>query len=169
MRTALRLANPLAGATLILVVLLSIHALPTTRALAIWLVLLTAIALREFVRSVPQDNDRKPRFEAALRSQATSATEPPAPSRIEREFELSLAFADYAHRTLLPLLRTAAAARLAMRHGIVLERQPHAARRVLGEQTWDLVRPDRPPPADSLAPGPPEEEIAAVVTRLESL
>jgi hypothetical protein len=56
-----------------------------------------------------------------------------------------------------------------MRHGVELERQPDVARRLLGEQAWDLVRADRPPPADSLGPGLREEEIAAAVTRLESL
>ena len=88
---------------------------------------------------------------------------------MEREFQLSLAFADQAHRTLIPLLRTVTAARLAMRRGVELERQPDAARRILGERTWDLVRPDRPPPADGLGPGPAEEEITAIVTQLENL
>lgn len=169
MRTALRFAVPFAAASLILVVLLPIRVLPTTRVLAIWVVLLTAIALRELVRSFPEPGAGTPRFEAALRSEAATAPDRSGPLRMEREFELSVAFADHAHRSLLPLLRTAAAARLAMRHGIELERRPDAARRLLGEQTWDLVRPDRPRPADGLGPGPSEEEIAAAVTRLESL
>lgn len=168
MRTALRLVGPLAGATVVLVVLLAVRPLPTTRVFAIWVVLLTAIALRELVRSFPRDGVRTPRFEAALRSRAAPDPEPSLP-RMEREFQLALAFADYAHRTLIPLLRTAAAARLSMRYGIELERQPDAARRLLGEPTWDLVRPDRPPPTDGLGPGPREEEIATVVARLESL
>ena len=106
MRTALRLVVPVAGATLVLGVLLPIRVLPTTRVFAIWVVLLTAIALRELVRSFPRADDRKPRFEAALRSGATTAPEPSAIPRMEREFRLALAFADQAHRTLLPLLRT---------------------------------------------------------------
>jgi hypothetical protein len=168
-RTALRLAPPIAGATLVLAVLLPIRVLPVTRVLAIWVVLLTAIALRDLVRSFPPTANRKPRFEAVLRTQARTAPETSDLPRMERELELSLAYADHAHRKLLPVLRTAAAARLSMRHGIELERQPDAARRLLGEQTWDLVRPDRPAPADGLGPGPPEEDIAAVVARLESL
>ena len=43
------------------------------------------------------------------------------------------------------------------------------ARRLLGETTWDLLRPDRPQPADRLGPGLPREEIAAVIARLEEL
>jgi hypothetical protein len=160
---------PLAGATLVLAVLLPIHVLPTTRVFAIWVVLLTAIVLRELVRGFPSAGAHQARFETALRSSATTAPEPSTPPRIERELQLSLAFEDYAHRMLLPRLRTAAAARLSMRHGIELERQPDAARRFLGEETWDLVRPDRPAPGDGLGPGPPERDIAAVVSRLESL
>jgi len=167
-RNALRLGPTLAGACLVLIVLLPIHVLATGRVFAIWVVLLTAIALRELIRSFPPD-DRKSGFEAALRSRATPAPEPSAFAEVERQLQLGLAFADHAHRTLVPLLRSAAAARLSMRHGIELERQPDAARRLLGEQTWNLVRPDRPAPADGLGPGPREEDVAAVVTRLESL
>jgi hypothetical protein len=167
-RTALRLTGPLTQATLVLIVLLATRVLPTGRAFAIWVVLLTAIALRELIRSFPRD-PRRPRFEDALRIHLTTATEPSVVPRIERELQLALAFADYAHRTLIPRLRTAATARLSMRRGVELERQPDVARRLLGEQAWDFVRPDRPPPADGLGPGPSEEEIAAVVTRLESL
>jgi hypothetical protein len=166
--TALRLGPILAGACLVLVILLPIHVLPTGRVFAIWVVLLTAIALRELIRSFPRDN-RKSAFEAALRNRAAPAPEPSAFAEVERQLQLAVAFADHSHRTLLPLLRSAAAARLSMRHGIELERQPDAARRLLGEQTWELVRPDRPSPADGLAPGPREEQIAAAVARLESL
>ena len=44
MRTAFRLAVPVTGAIAVLVLLLALHALPTTRALAVWVVLVTAIA-----------------------------------------------------------------------------------------------------------------------------
>ncbi len=170
MRTALRLAAPVGATTLVLAVLLPIRVLPTTRVLAIWVVLLTAVALRELVQSFPRADERRtPRFEAALRNRSQAAPDTSVLPRMERDLQLSLAFADTADRTLFPLLRTAAAARLSMRYGVELERQPDVARRILGEQTWDFVRPDRPPPADGLGPGPREEEIAAVVARLETL
>ncbi len=169
MRTALRLAPPLSAATIVLIVLLAVRALPTTRVLAIWVVLLTAIALRELVRSFPLDGRRKPRFEAALRRRDTAAPAPSAFAGMERELELATAIAGHAHRRLLPLLREAATARLSLHHGIELERRPDVARRLLGEKTWDLLRPDRPEPADRLGPGPRREEIAAVIARLEEL
>lgn len=168
MRTALRVAPPLAAACLVLIVLLPIHVLATGRVFAIWVVLLTAIALRELVRSFPADNQRSA-FEAALRSRPETAPEPAPFTEVEHQLKLGLAFADHAHRTLLPLLRSAAAARLSARHGVELERQPDAARRLLGEQVWSLVRPDRPAPADGLGPGPREADIAAAVARLESV
>jgi len=159
---------PLTGAIGVLVVLLAIHALPTARALAIWVVLLTAIALRELVRSIPRHTQR-PVFEAALRQRGTVAPTPSAFASMERELQLAMGFADHAHRRFFPLLRAAASARLATRHGIDLERRPDAARRLLGDDTWDLLRPDRPRPTDSLAKGPRRDEIAAVIGRLEEL
>ncbi len=168
MRTALRLGLSLVGATAVLIFLLALRPVPATRSLAIWAVLLTAIALRELVRSFPRDT-RRPVFEAALR-QRRAVTPPPSVSAgMERELELATGFADHAHRRLYPLLRASAAARLSMRHGIELERQPDAARRLLGDEAWDLLRPDRPQPTDSLARGPRREEIAAIAARLEAL
>ena len=169
MRTALRLALPLAGATVVLIVLLAIRALQTERVLAIWVVLLTAIALRELVRSFPRDGGRKPRFEAAVRRRNTAAPEPSPFAGMEHELLLGTAIAGHAHRRLLPLLREAATARLSLHHGVELERRPDVARRLLGETTWDLLRPERPEPANRLGPGPRREEIAAVIARLEEL
>ena len=72
---------------------------------------------------------------------------------MERELVLGSADADHAHRRLLPLLRGTAAARIAARHGFELERRPDAARALLGEDVWELLRPDRPEPEDRHAPG----------------
>ena len=168
-RTALRLGALLGGATLALIVLLATRALPTERALSIWVVLVTAIALRELVLSFPRDSSRRPRFEAALRRRETAPPVPSVFAGMERELELATAFADHAHRRLLPRLRAAAAARLALRHGIELERRPDVAQRLLGETTWDLLRPDRPEPTDRFGPGLPREEIAAVIECIEAL
>lgn len=169
MRTALRLGPPLAGSTIVLIVLLALRPLPATRSVAIWIVLLTAIALRELVRSLDRSDESKSSFEAALRQRRNPPPETPAFAGMERELDLSAATAEYAHRRLFPLLRAAAAARLALRHGIELERRPVLARQLLGEQTWDLLRPDRPEPPDRHAPGPQRDEIAAVIARLEAL
>ncbi len=62
----------------------------------------------------------------------------------------------------------AAAARIAARHGFDLERQPELARALLGEDVWELLRPDRPEPADRFGPGVPHDQIAAVIARVEA-
>jgi hypothetical protein len=167
-RTAIRLFPSLAGSLVVLITLLSLRSLPTTRVLAIWVVLLTAIALRELVRSAPRNEGRRSRFEAALGTRAAPPITP-AYAGMERELVLSSATAGHAHRRLLPLLRTAADVRLRTRHGCELERQPELARRLLGEPTWALLRPDRPEPEDRLGRGPRREELAAVIAKLEEL
>ena len=63
--------------------------------------------------------------------------------RIEREITLGTSSAGHLHTRLLPLLREAAAARL----GVDLELRPSARAR-LGDDAWELLRPDRPEPDD---------------------
>jgi hypothetical protein len=166
-----RLPVPVFAATVTLVVLLAVRPLSTSRALAIWVVLIATIALIVLVRHSHESGRprRARRFEAALRSGAPIDPQPMELLRVERDLELGIAGAAHAHRRLLPLLRTVAAARLSSRHGIELERRPEAARAVLGEQAWELLRPDRPEPADRFDPGVPREEVAALIERVESL
>jgi hypothetical protein len=40
---------------------------------------------------------------------------------------------------------------------------------LLGEDAWELLRPDRPEPEDRHDSGVPREQIAAVIERVESL
>lgn len=165
----MRIGALIAAATLVLILLLGLRALPATRSLAIWVVLLTAIALRELVRSLDRSGEPKSGFEQALGQRVVLAPERSTYAGMEREIELSTLSADHTHRRLVPLLRAAAAARLAMRHGIDLERRPDLARERLDAQTWDLIRPDRPVPLDRHAHGPQEVDIAAAVTSIEAL
>ncbi len=50
-----------------------------------------------------------------------------------------------------------------------LDREPEKARRLLGDETWELVRPDRPDPADRHAPGLASSALERVVVSLERL
>jgi hypothetical protein len=67
------------------------------------------------------------------------------------------------------MLREAAAARLAAGHNVDLARRPDAARKLLGEDVWQLLRPDRPQPVDHDAPGIPMRQLRSVVDTLEKL
>ena len=166
-----RLLAPLVTATLALVGLLALRPLSTSRALAIWVVLVAAMALYLLVRHSHRTAGGRggSRFEAALRPRARAPEQPVELLRMERELELGIAGAGYAHNRLLPLLRSVAASRLTSRHGIELERRPDAARAALGEEAWEWLRPDRPEPDDRFAPGVPREQVEHLIATVESL
>jgi hypothetical protein len=109
------------------------------------------------------------RFEAALRPRQRPAAEPLELLRMQRELELGIAGAGYAHNRLLPLLRGVAASRLTTRHGIELERSPDAARAAIGDEAWKWLRPDRPEPEDRFDRGIPREQLEHVIATVESL
>ena len=168
MRLAGRIIRP---ALVAAVVLIALPNLPTSRALAIWVVVAAALVLMGLIRQAGERDwpASRPRFEAALRRRKPAPSQAVEFLRMERELTLGMADADHAHRQLLPLLRGAAAARLAARHGIALERRPEAARALLGDDAWELLRPDRPGPEDRHGPGLKEEQVAAVIAAVESL
>jgi hypothetical protein len=159
---------PAVVAAVVLVGLLALRPLSTSRALAIWIVVVAAIALLLLVRD--SRGTRQPsRFEQALRGRAHPPQQPVELLRMERELELGIADATHAHRRLLPLLRAAAEARLASRRGVDLDRRPELAEALLGEEVWELLRPDRPEPADRHGPGVPRANVTAAIERVESL
>jgi hypothetical protein len=170
-RLAGRLIKPALVAAVVLVVLLSLPNLQTSRALAIWVVLVAALVLLTLVRHSGGHDWPGPRqrFDEALRRKKPAPSQAVEFLRMERELSLGMADADHAHRRLLPLLRAAAAARLASRHGIALERRPEIAHALLGDDVWELLRPDRPDPEDRHGPGVAREQVVAVIEAVEAL
>jgi hypothetical protein len=170
-RLGLRFVRVATTATVALVVLLALPSLSTARALAIWVVLLAGLVLIALAGHSRERglSEHAARFEEALRPRKPADSEPVELLRMERELLLGIAEADHAHRRLLPLLRAAAAARISSRHGLELERRPEAARALLGNDVWELLRPDRPPPENRHGPGVPREQIVAVIEQVESL
>ena len=106
-------------------------------------------------------------FEAALRTKAPGDLPPSQLETTERRVELGIARAADLHFHLRPMLREIAAARLASRYGYDID-SPHG-RAVLGDETWELVYADRPPPEIRFAAGIPLAELERVLDRLESL
>src|SRR2546423_4904413 len=84
-----------------------------------------------------------------------------------RDVELAVLSAVHLHVRLRPVLREIAAHRLLKQYGVDLDGEPARARELIGTSAWSHVRPDRPPPADRLAPGPPLSELRDVVAELE--
>lgn len=108
-------------------------------------------------------------FERALLPIQRPAARPDELVRLESRVALAAETAFDLHYRLRPTLREIAAHRLSLRRGIDLDAEPEAARSLLGPAAWDLVRPDREPPADRLGPGRPLADLSAAVDALERI
>jgi hypothetical protein len=126
-------------------------------------VLLLAVAgLREAFPQVPRR--RSPR-----KARDRRADPPRSLAQLENEVTMGVADALDFHYRFRPHLRLVAAGLLEGRRGVALDEEPERARRLLGEETWDLVRADRSAPADRHGPGMPAEALERVVVSLERL
>jgi hypothetical protein len=110
--------------------------------------------------------------ETMLREPATRApgrTPPPSLARLEHEAALAVSGSFDVHYRLVPRLRALAAGLVRSRRNVSLAENIDAARAILGEETWELVRPDRPAPEDRLAKGIAPSELGKVVDALEAV
>ena len=102
-------------------------------------------------------------------ARASTRVPPPSLARIELETALAVAGSFDLHYHLVPRLRTLAAGLLGSRRQVSLEEDRDAAQAILGDEAWELVRPDRPAPRDRLAKGIAPRELARAVDALESV
>ena len=109
-----------------------------------------------------------PRAQRRRRARPVAAPRPRGLSAMERQVGLARGSAGDVHERLAPLLRDIARDRLATA-GIDLDRDPDVAAEALGPDTWELVRPDRPPPLDRHGPGTSPAAIRTAVARLEDI
>jgi hypothetical protein len=151
-------------------VALGLRPISVREILAAYVLLLAAIALVVLTRLDARDPwDPVSEFERALRPRATERVRPPELVRMERELTLASANAGHLHTRLLPLLRDAARVRLAARHRVDLARRPDEARRILGEEAWDLLRPDRPEPENTQGSGLSLRRIGRLIDAIEHI
>jgi hypothetical protein len=94
---------------------------------------------------------------------------PESLSAVEDDVALAQADEFDVHFRLRPALRDIAAAGLAMRSGIELDREPERAQARLSPETWELVRPDRPRPEGAGESGIATASLTAVVDELERI
>jgi hypothetical protein len=160
-----RLILPLALVHVGLIVALGIRPIATSTILAAYVLALAAIALELVTRVLAARSSAEGRsaFEHALDRKPADRTRPPELVRMERELTLGAASAGHLHMRLLPLLREIATARL----GFEPERSPARARALLGDEAWELLRPDRPAPADRNAPGVTQRQLERCIDALE--
>jgi uncharacterized membrane protein len=140
-------------------------ALPGDRSLAvhIYLLVLGAIFMTALLSglggAVP--GRRRSEFRRALDQPAAKPDQVSELAKVEREVTLAVGSAHDLHTRLLPRLREIAEARLE-RSG----RRPGPD--TLG-RSWELLRADRPEPANRFAPGIRTAELRALVSDLEEL
>jgi hypothetical protein len=109
-------------------------------------------------------------YERALERRRPIAARPPDLARLEREVELAAAGSFDLHFRLRPALREVAAHRLASRYGVELDSGSPEVRAALGEELWEIVRPDRRPPVDrGFGPGLALPRLRAALDTLERI
>jgi hypothetical protein len=141
-----------------------------TNALAAGLLVVAALGLSVVawwsLRALPRDSRA---FERALRTRRPRTPRLRELERIEHDVVQGAANPLDLHRRLRPLLRQIAAHRLTIRHGVALDAGDGHARRLLGDEAWALLRPDRELPDERRGPRLGVHEIEAIVARLEKL
>ncbi len=139
--------------------------------LDVYLLVLGAIAVFAAVlatrRAFPLD--RGSALAAALEREPPDPLRPPELGRLEREVTLGTSTAFDLHYRLRPRLREVAEQRLADRRGLWLDRGGREVEEALGEELWELVRPDRKPPAKRWTSGLEPAGVRRAVERLEAL
>jgi hypothetical protein len=166
-----RFASMSALATLGLVIALGVRPASSERILSAYALALAAFGVLALTRaaSAGHEGDPPSSFEQWLHARTAVNVRPPELVRIEREITLGSLTDAHLHRSLLPLLREAAATRLAAHHHVDLERRPEEARRLLAEDVWEVLRPDRPEPLDRTGAGMSLRRIGNVLAALERL
>ncbi len=134
----------------------------------VWLLVVLGLALLAFlgIVSATYPSGASP-FVASLRQTRVAAERPAGLVRLEREVTMAGSAAFDVHFRLRPALQELAGELLSARRGIDLEQNPDRAHAALGDDAWELVRPDRPQPPERHGAGIGEAELDRVVTALE--
>lgn len=137
----------------------------------IYLLVLAGYALGGLVSQVRRSNPvaSSSAFDLALRGSRPRAERLPDLEQVQRELALAGQTAADLHFRLRPRLRRIAARLLASRRGIDLDARPDAARRVLGDELWEIVQPAREAPRQRDAPGLDVAAADRLVTALERI
>jgi hypothetical protein len=151
-----------------LVVALLVAPQRATLAIHVWLLIVLGLAFVAFVRLLQALYPRVPSpFDGSLRRHQPPAERPGSLSRLEREVSMAGSAAFDVHFRLRPVIQELATELLSSRRGIDLERDPEQAHAALGDDVWELVRPDRPQPTERHGSGIDEARLGRVVTALE--
>ena len=136
----------------------------------VWLLVVAAIALLALARAVNRAVPATPSlFEVGGEPEDERHEAFPSLERLERSVSMATASGYDVHHRLAPPVREIASGLLLVRRGIDLDRQPDAARAVLGDDAWNLARAERERPQSRREPGLDEAQIELVVASLERI
>ena len=169
MRRVRRIVGLILAPTLVLA--LALAAAPTHAAVEVhvWLLVVLGIALAALAGHTAAAHRREGSpFQTSLRPEPQIVERPAGLARLERQLTMAKRAIDL-HVRLRPFVTELSAELLQARRGIDLRREPERARAVLGEDVWELVRPDRAAPEDRHAAGIDEPTLERMVTALERL
>ncbi|HXZ56676.1 MAG TPA: hypothetical protein VEG40_03735 [Gaiellaceae bacterium] len=107
--------------------------------------------------------------DALKRRREPDPQRPPGLVATERLAVLAVATAFDLHYRLRPILREIAAQRLADNRGLRLDGGGPKVEAALGEELWELVRPDRAGPESRFGPGTRPEALRRAIEGLESI
>jgi hypothetical protein len=170
MRRAWRVAELVAIPTIGLGVALALAPDRAALEVHVWLLVVLSLALLAFLAIVRAAYPRTPSpFAASLGRAPVAAERPGGLEHLEREVSMAGSAAFDVHHRLRPLVVELASELLSSNRGIDLDRDPDRAHAVIGDDVWELVRPDRPQPADKHDPGIDEARLERVVMALESI
>ena len=170
MRRAWRVTELLALPTIGLGIALALAPNRAELEVHVWLLVVLGLALLALMGAIRAAYPSTPSpFAASLRQPRVTVERPGALVRLEREVSMAGSAAFDVHYRLRPALVELATGLLSSRRGIDLEREPERAHAVLGDDVWELVRPDRPQPTQRLRAGIDAAHLDRVVSALEQV
>jgi hypothetical protein len=122
------------------------------------------VAIRALRRADPPETPLRPPVRSADRGRPPSSL-----ARLEQLATLGVTSSFDLRFRLAPELRSIAAGLLAARRRVDLEAEAETARGILGDETWEVVRPGRPVPQDRVGPGLSPARLTLVVESLERI
>ena len=161
------------AAVAVIALVVALETLPFRHGLIVqsWLLVCGGLILLQLVgatRAPALDNEPSS-FERALRSTTPAPERPPELTRLEREVYLGMTGQFFLHRRLRPTLREIAEQRLRDCHGVELDSGNADVLAALGDDGWELLRPDRREHWNPDAAGIGLPELERVVAALERI
>jgi hypothetical protein len=135
----------------------------------VYALIVCAVGLVVAIRALRRLDPPETPLRHSRRSTERARRPPPSLARLEQLAALGVASSFDLQYRLVPLLRSLAAGLLASRRRIELDARHEPARHILGEETWELVRPARPAPQDRISRGLTPAQLTQVADSLERI